>query len=70
LEPRTARKQHRGIPTKPFDRGAISVKKFLLAGSALAGGLCFAGAAQAQITVTLGGYTEFFGAYYDDDRPG
>jgi outer membrane protein OmpU len=45
------------------------VKKFLLAGSALAGGLCFAGAAQAQITVTLGGYTEFFGAYYDDDRP-
>jgi hypothetical protein len=24
-------------------------------------------AAQAQITVSLGGYTEFFGAYYDDD---
>jgi hypothetical protein len=30
----------------------------------------YAQSAQAQITVSLGGYTEFFGAYYDDDVPG
>ena len=30
----------------------------------------YAQSAQAQLVVSLGGYTEFFGAYYDDDVPG
>jgi outer membrane protein OmpU len=46
------------------------MKRILLTGTALAGGMLFASVAQAQITVSLGGYTEFFGAYYDDDVPG
>jgi len=45
------------------------MKKILLATSALAGVALSAQVAQAQITVTLGGYTEFFFGYYDDDAP-
>ena len=40
------------------------MKKVLLASTAVA---LYAQSAQAQLEVHLGGYTEFFGAYYDDD---
>src|SRR3954453_7063257 len=43
------------------------MKKVLLTTTAIAGAALYAQSAQAQITVSLGGYTEFFGAYYDDD---
>jgi hypothetical protein len=43
------------------------MKKVLLATTAIAGAALYSQAAQAQITVSLGGYTEFFGAYYEDD---
>ena len=43
------------------------MRKILLATTALAAFAGFASAANAQITVTLGGYTEFFGAIYDND---
>ena len=43
------------------------MKKILLGTTAIAAAALYAQAAQAQITVSLGGYTEFFGAYYDDD---
>ena len=45
------------------------MRKILLATTAcrLAG---FASAANAQITVSLGGYTEFFGAIYDNNAVG
>jgi hypothetical protein len=43
------------------------MKRILLTGTALAGGMLFASVAQAQITVSLGGYTEFFAGFYDDD---
>jgi outer membrane protein OmpU len=49
--------------------GVLQMKKILLATSALAGVALSAQVAQAQITVTLGGYTEFFFGYYDDDAP-
>jgi hypothetical protein len=45
------------------------MKKVLLTTTAIAGAALYAQTAQAQITVSLGGYTEFFGAYYDDDVP-
>ena len=32
--------------------------------------MLFASVAQAQITVSLGGYTEFFAGFYDNDQPG
>src|SRR3954453_17999808 len=43
------------------------MRKVLLASTAIAGAVLYSQSAQAQITVSLGGYTEFFGAYYDDD---
>jgi outer membrane protein OmpU len=43
------------------------MRKILLATTALAAFAGFSSAANAQITVTLGGYTEFFGAAYKDD---
>jgi hypothetical protein len=43
------------------------MKRTLLTGTALASGMLFASVAQAQITVSLGGYTEFFAGFYDDD---
>jgi outer membrane protein OmpU len=43
------------------------MKKILLGTTAIAAAALYAQTAQAQITVSLGGYTEFFGAYYDDD---
>jgi len=46
------------------------VKKILLGTTAIAAAALYAQSAQAQLTVSLGGYTEFFGAYYDDDVPG
>ena len=46
------------------------MKKILLGTTAIAAAALYAQSAQAQITVSLGGYTEFFGAYYDDDIPG
>jgi outer membrane protein OmpU len=46
------------------------MKRILLTGTALTGGMLFASVAQAQITVSLGGYTEFFAGFYDDDVPG
>ena len=45
------------------------MKKILLATTAITAAALYAQAAQAQITVSLGGYTEFFGAYRDDDVP-
>jgi outer membrane protein OmpU len=46
------------------------MKKILLGTTAIAAAALYAQSAQAQITVSLGGYTEFFGAYYDDDVAG
>jgi outer membrane protein OmpU len=46
------------------------MKKILLGTTAIAATALYAQSAQAQLTVSLGGYTEFFGAYYDDDAPG
>ncbi|UEM21077.1 porin [Skermanella mucosa] len=46
------------------------MKRILLTGTALASGMLFASVAQAQITVSLGGYTEFFAGFYEDDAPG
>jgi len=43
------------------------MKKALLAGTAISAAALYAQSAQAQIVVSLGGYTEFFAAYYDDD---
>src|SRR3954471_10033053 len=43
------------------------MKKILLGTTAIAAAALYAQSAQAQLTVSLGGYTEFFGAYYDDD---
>src|SRR3954454_19024885 len=43
------------------------MKKILLGPTAIAAAALYAQAAEAQITVSLGGYTEFFGAYYEDD---
>jgi hypothetical protein len=43
------------------------MRKILLATTALAAFAGFSSAANAQITVSLGGYTEFFGAIYDND---
>jgi outer membrane protein OmpU len=43
------------------------MKKILLGTTAIAAAALYTQAAQAQITVSLGGYTEFFGAYYEDD---
>ena len=40
------------------------MKKALLAGTAITAAALYAQSAQAQIVVSLGGYTEFFGAYY------
>src|ERR671916_853323 len=43
------------------------MRKILLA-TASASALCaFAMQAQAQVVMTLGGYTEFFAGFYDDD---
>src|SRR3954462_4753260 len=55
--------------TSPTNRLDITMKKGLLTTTAVAGAALYAQSAQAQITVSLGGYTEFFGAYYDDDAP-
>jgi outer membrane protein OmpU len=46
------------------------MKKILLATTAISAVALYTQSAQAQLTVSLGGYTEFFGAYYDDDAPG
>ena len=46
------------------------MKKILLGTTAIAAAALYAQSAQAQLTVSLGGYTEFFGAYYDDDVTG
>ena len=46
------------------------MKKALLAGTAITAAALYAQSAQAQLVVSLGGYTEFFGAYYDDDVRG
>jgi hypothetical protein len=46
------------------------MRNILLATTALAAVAGFASAANAQITVSLGGYTEFLGAMYDDDVSG
>jgi hypothetical protein len=46
------------------------MRKFLLATTALAAVAGFASAANAQITVSLGGYTEVLGAIYDNNLPG
>jgi len=43
------------------------MKKILLGTTAIAAAALYAQSAQAQLTVSLGGYTEFFGAYYEDD---
>src|SRR3954462_16014526 len=43
------------------------MKKALLAGTAITAATLYAQSAQAQLVVSLGGYTEFFGAYYNDD---
>jgi outer membrane protein OmpU len=43
------------------------MRKILLATTALAAVAGFSSAANAQITVSLGGYTEFFGAIYDNN---
>src|SRR3954469_6663103 len=43
------------------------MKRILLTSTALATGMLFAPVAQAQITVSLGGYTEFFAGFYNDD---
>jgi outer membrane protein OmpU len=43
------------------------MRKVLLATTALAAFAGFASSANAQITVTLGGYTEFFAAIYDNN---
>jgi len=43
------------------------MKKVLLAGTAITAAALYAQSAQAQLVVSLGGYTEFFAAYYDDD---
>jgi hypothetical protein len=45
------------------------MKRILLTGTALASSMLFASVAQAQLTVSLGGYTEFFAGFYDDDLP-
>src|SRR5918998_2972103 len=46
------------------------MKKALLAGTAITAAALYTQSAQAQLVVSLGGYTEFFGAYYDDDVGG
>jgi outer membrane protein OmpU len=46
------------------------MRKILLATTALAAFAGFASSANAQITVTLGGYTEFLGAIYDNNVVG
>jgi len=46
------------------------MKKALLAGTAITAAALYAQSAQAQLVVSLGGYTEFFAAYYDDDVAG
>jgi outer membrane protein OmpU len=46
------------------------MRKFLLATTAMASVAGFTSAANAQLTVTLGGYTEFFAAIYDNNLPG
>ena len=46
------------------------MRKFLLATTAMAAVAGFTSAANAQLTVTLGGYTEFFAAIYDNNLPG
>jgi outer membrane protein OmpU len=46
------------------------MKRILLTGTALASSMLFATVAQAQITVSLGGYTEFFAGFYDNDQSG
>ncbi|UEM22208.1 porin [Skermanella mucosa] len=43
------------------------MRNLLLATTAIAAVALSAQSAQAQLVVSLGGYTEFFGAYYDDD---
>src|SRR3954462_13170261 len=43
------------------------MKKILLGTTAIAAAALYAQSAQAQLTLSLGGYTEFFGAYYEDD---
>ncbi|WP_198038377.1 porin [Skermanella stibiiresistens] len=43
------------------------MRNILLATTAITAVALSAQSAQAQIVVSLGGYTEFFGAYYDDD---
>jgi hypothetical protein len=43
------------------------MKKALLAGTAITAATLYAQSAQAQLVISLGGYTEFFGAYYSDD---
>ena len=45
------------------------MKRILLTGTALASSMLLASVAQAQLTVSLGGYTEFFAGFYDDDLP-
>jgi len=44
-----------------------TMKRILLATTAITAAALYTQSAQAQLTVSLGGYTEFFGAYYDDD---
>jgi outer membrane protein OmpU len=46
------------------------MKKALLASTAITAAALYAQSAQAQLVVSLGGYTEFFAAYYDDDVRG
>src|SRR3954471_4727413 len=50
-----------------FQRELKSMRKILLATTALAAFAGFSSAANDQITVSLGGYTEFFGAIYDNN---
>jgi outer membrane protein OmpU len=45
------------------------MKKILHTSTAIVGAALYAQSAQAQIAVSVGGYTEFFGAYFDDDAP-
>src|SRR5688500_13837375 len=45
------------------------MRKGLLATTAILGFAALTASAHAQLTVSLGGYTEFFAGFYDDDRP-
>jgi hypothetical protein len=54
---------------RPAIKEKMSMRNILLVSTALISALFCGGSAQAQITVTLGGYTEFFAGFVDDDQP-